>query len=124
MKQSKEAHFSRRHLPLVLYVVGLFIVFNLPFKGEEKVSWTLLDKIFHAILFVPLPVLIIRSLPSRIGILLCSLSALLLSFGCAMATELQQTLNPYHTYDDYDLIADMVGVAAGLTLYLLFRPRR
>jgi len=124
MKQSKKAPFARRHLPLILYIVGLFIVFNLPFKGEEKVSWSFLDKIFHAFLFVPLPALIIRSLPSRIGLLLCSLSAMLLSFGCAIATELQQTLNPYHTYDAYDIIADMVGAAAGLTLYLLFRPRR
>lgn len=126
MKQTENRPFTRRHLPLILYVAGLFVVLNLPVKGVETVSNDFLDKIFHALLFVPFPALLIRSLPSRIGLLLCSLSVLLLSFGFAMATELQQTLNPYHTYDGYDILADMVGAIVGLTLYLLLRssPRR
>lgn len=126
MKRGKETSALRRLLPIV-YVAGLFLVFNLPIRMEETASESHLDKIVHALLFLPLPILIIRSLQQRLSLYVYILLSILLSFGCAMATELQQTLNPYHTYDKYDLVADMFGASAGVIIYLLFfssRPKR
>jgi|GEM_PF-3484447 VanZ family protein len=116
--------FMKDLLPLILYGVFLFAVFNFPRKiQDEKINRFHLDKIAHALLFIPLPALLIQFIRRRkpaTSRLLCAFIALLFATGCAFTTEFQQKINPYRTFDEYDIVADVVGAVIGLVLYFSF----
>lgn len=87
-----------------LVVVALVV----PTDRMPKVFWRGLDKVAHTAMFTVMGTLAQAAAPwAAVGVAL----------PLAVGLELAQKKLPYRTYDNVELLANVIGVAVGLALY-------
>lgn len=107
-------------LCLLLYWAAIFLATHLPSSSLPKLHWS--DKAYHAIAFAGLGFLLGWAIPASKGKLLRHI-VLVFAIGTIYAglDELTQTLIPSRTCDFLDFLADAVGLAIGISIYLAMR---
>lgn len=102
---------KRRGVSWVLYIlwVGLTVAaMVVPTSRVPKVFWTGLDKVTHTAMFTVLGALGQAATPWL---------TLLFSLPLAVALELAQRRITYRTYDTVELLANVIGVLAGVVCF-------
>ncbi|MCA9181398.1 MAG: VanZ family protein [Planctomycetales bacterium] len=104
---------------LAIYWLAIFTGTHLP--GSTMPAVTVSDKLLHALAYTGLSFLLAWALPSMGK----SLTHVTWAAGIALAysclDELTQMFVPSRSCDIYDIAADGVGIAVGLTSYLILR---
>ncbi len=105
---------------LLLYWGAIFVATHLPGHSLPRLHWS--DKAYHAIAYAGLAFLLCWAIPLRKGKFLGHL-VLVFAIGTIYGglDELTQALIPSRQCDFKDFIADIVGVAIGMTVYLALR---
>lgn len=104
---------------LLAYWLLIFTATHLPSANIPQV--TVSDKLAHGLAYFGLGFLLAWALPTR-GTSLSHLPlAAAIAVGYACIDELTQNFIPGRVCDVWDLAADGVGIAAGLTAYLVLR---
>jgi VanZ family protein len=119
---------ERHHLVrivLLCYLLAVVLMYLLPVntKGElnaHHVAGLRLDYVLHALLFLPLPVLLIDPKAKAGNFALLFTAAILV----AAATEYIHALIPYRSFNPNDLLANVCGAVIGGILVLGYRFTR
>ena len=129
---------TRKHISVLLFCLYLGAVAALCFVHGEQLpdlpsKWLGIpaDKVMHALMFLPFPILAFQAFHShdkRISgsLILLAVSAVV-GAGVAVATEKLQGILEYRTYESLDLIADFIGIIAGTLIcsaYIVVRMKR
>ena len=120
MRKGKRHQLVR--IVLLAYLLAVVLMYVLPVntKGElnaQQFAGLRLDYVLHAVLFLPLPFLLIDYRAKAGNFVLLFAGAIVL----AAATEYIHALIPYRSFNPNDLLANVSGVVIGGTLLLLFR---
>ncbi len=110
-------------LPPVLFVVAIFHLGSLPPDQLHDLSWTLWDKLEHALAFGVLAWLMERSLGyhlGRMGALRRRGLAVVVASLAGGFLELYQSLFPGRNPDVWDWVADTVGAVAAMLVLVAF----
>jgi len=109
-------------LLLWIYLVAMLLLVVLPINSPEKstlndnytfgIRW---DYLLHAIVYIPLPVLL--ALNKKINFWIGLLLALILASGF----EFMQMALSYRAFNINDLVANLIGVGLGVFLLLILR---
>ncbi len=107
-------------LCLLMYWAVIFTATHLPSSSLPKLHWS--DKAYHAIAYAGLAFLLSWAIPASKGKLLRHV-VLVFAIGTIYAglDELTQTLIPSRSCDFRDFLADAVGLAIGIAVYLILR---
>ena len=113
---------------LCLYIITVALLCFIKTESLPSVELTIFgiptDKLVHAVMFFPFPVLTYMTFqPDEGGIwrsLPIIIAAVALGLGLAAGTERIQTLLGYRTGDVKDLMSDMVGILCGAVLILIY----
>ena len=107
---------------LLSYLAAVVLMYVLPVntQGElnaHHVAGLRLDYVLHALLFLPLPVLLIdpKAKPGNIALLFAA------ALCVAAAAEYIHALIPYRSFNPKDLAANVSGAVIGGGLLLVFR---
>jgi VanZ family protein len=101
----------RRRLSWALFAVWTCLVVAallVPVDRMPKVFWRGLDKVSHTAMFTVMGTLAQAAAPW---------AALAVALPLAVGLELAQKRLPYRTYDNVELLANVIGVVVGLGLY-------
>ncbi len=111
--------FIKYHLPLILFLVFIFVMSSLPGESISDISFEVSDKILHAGAYFVLYFLFHHSLSNQEKFQFIKENAFLFAFLFtvlyAASDEFHQMYNPTRNADVYDLVADAVG---GLIAYI------
>ena len=111
--------FIKYHLPLILFLVFIFVMSSLPGESISDISFEVSDKILHAGAYFVLYFLFHHSLSKQEKFQFIKENAFLFAFLFtvlyAASDEFHQMYNPTRNADVYDLVADAVG---GLIAYI------
>ena len=110
-------------LPLLAYLVFIFILSSLEFSGGGIAAIRHLDKVIHFFLYLVMPVLFARFLRrSTIPIIRdhFMIHAIIVSLLFAASDEWHQYFVSTRHCDFLDWLADAVGVFAGAGLYSIY----
>lgn len=114
--------FVKYHLPLLLFLLLIFIMSSLPGESISSISFEFSDKVLHAGAYFVLYFLFHHSLSNQERFELIKENAFLFAFLFtvlyAASDEFHQMYNPTRNADVYDLVADAVG---GLIAYFSAR---
>lgn len=110
--------FIKYHLPLILFLVFIFIMSSIPGDSIADITFEISDKLIHAAVYFVLYFLFQHSLHNQEKFPLIKQHAFLFAF---LFTVLYGASDEFHQYyvptresDIYDLVADAVG---GLVAY-------
>jgi VanZ family protein len=119
---------KRHHLIRILllsYLLAVVLMYVLPVntKGElntQHVAGLRLDYLLHALLFLPLPVLLIdpKAKPGKFVLLFVAAVCV------AGVTEYIHALIPYRSFNPNDLLANVCGAVIGGLLVVVYRLLR
>lgn len=105
--------FIKYHLPLILFLLLIFVMSSLPGETISGISFKFSDKILHAGAYFVLYFLFHHSLSKQEKFGFIKENAFLLAFLFtllyAASDEFHQMYNPTRNADVYDLVADAVG---------------
>lgn len=104
---------------LVVYWLAIFTGTHLP--GSSMPAITVSDKILHALAYTGLSFLLAWALPSMGKSLTHVTWAAVIALTYSCIDELTQMLVPSRSCDIFDIAADCVGIAIGLSSYLVLR---
>ncbi len=104
---------------LVVYWLAIFTGTHLP--GSSLPGITVSDKVLHALAFTGLSFLLAWALPTMKNGLthVAWAAAIAATYSCI--DELTQMFVPSRSCDIFDIAADCVGIAVGLSSYLILR---
>lgn len=126
MSRGSKKQFLWYQVPFLAACVAIFAGSSLQSLPEIPLPF-LQDKIPHAAVFAILAILAYRAFlhQSHLPILAASpvISAFLFALCYGALDELHQYFVPGRITDVFDLVADVVGAAIGLTLLVIFRGR-
>lgn len=112
--------FVKYHLPLILYLVFIFVMSSLPGDSIPDVTFEVSDKVVHAAVYFILYFLFQHSLHNQEKYQLIKQNAFLFAFLFtvlyAISDELHQFYVPSRDSDFYDIVADAAG---GFIAYLM-----
>ncbi len=121
---------SRRAVLLWLLVAGcmagIFVLSSLPRLPHVPILEAR-DKVQHAIAFGVLAVLTVLAMRNTwpgVRLAALALSAAAFSTAYGVTDEFHQRFVPNRTFDVYDLVADLVGAAAAVMIWLVMIQRR
>jgi VanZ family protein len=111
---------------LVLYTGMIFFVSSRPHLKPPGVDIFLMDKIIHFVEYSILGVLLFEAIGSMVMRSRLFGFLFLLAVGSSIGAldEMFQSYIPGRNMSIYDYLADTIGVAAGVSLVLLWRLRR
>jgi VanZ family protein len=120
--------FLRYHLPVILYAVLIFVGSSISGLPPEIPYFDFRDKVLHIFEFAGLGVLLWRSIQwwkLRWSILPILMLSWVLGMVYAASDEIHQLYVPGREASAYDWLADIIGLAAGLSAaYIFFEKRR
>lgn len=112
--------FVKYHLPLILYLLFIFVMSSLPGDSIPDVTFEVSDKVVHAAVYFILYFLFQHSLHNQEKYQLIKQNAFLFAFLFtvlyAISDELHQFYVPSRDSDLYDIVADAAG---GFIAYLM-----
>ena len=118
--------FLRYGLPLILYVLVIFLLSSLPL-GDTLQKIVIPDKVIHATEYLLLPILFFRfllfALP-RIFSKYYFFLGMVLAAGIGAADELYQSHVPGRTMDFHDFLADVTGIGIAAVGWFIWRQFR
>ena len=106
-------------LCLAIYWLAMFTGTHLPGSSLPSISTS--DKLLHALAYTGLSFLLAWALPTLGNRLIHVTWAAVIAFAYGCMDEFTQLFVPSRSCDIWDLAADCVGIALGLTSYLLLR---
>ncbi len=108
--------FIKYHLPLIAYLIFIFVMSSLPGVTVVKITFDVSDKLIHAGVYFFLYFLFQHSLHNQSKFPLLKENAFLFSFLFTViygaTDELHQYFVPDRESDLYDLLADAIGAFA------------
>lgn len=114
--------FLKYHLPIIAYLIVIFIFSSIPGDDLPELSFTISDKIIHGIIYLIAFYLFYLSFSNVREDSVFYKNAILFSFIFtvlyAISDELHQALVPNRDADIFDLLADFIGAFIGFIILL------
>ena len=114
-------------LPLACWILVIHGLSSTPADELPQIAIPHADKLFHLVIYFVFGVLIMRAFDHsffNVGLAKLAVLAIIITLCCAVADELHQRLVPGRWCDPFDLIADIMGLLAGVLIYAAERKDR
>ncbi len=119
-------HFIKYHLPVVIFVVGLFVLSSIPDLSPPDLGFKPQDKFYHLIFYMVFGFFIKRSfynMENRKFIQVnASLFTLLFGAFYALSDEIHQFFVPGRFMSFGDFAADTLGLLIGIFIFNKLEP--
>lgn len=114
--------FLKYHLPIIVYLIIIFIFSSIPGDDLPELSFTISDKLIHGIIYLIAFYLFYLSFSNVRKDSVFYKNAILFSFIFtviyAISDELHQALVPNRDADIFDLLADFIGAFIGFIIMI------
>lgn len=114
--------FLKYHLPIIVYLIVIFIFSSIPGDDLPELSFTISDKLIHGIIYLIAFYLFYLSFSNVRKDSVFYKNAILFSFIFtviyAISDELHQALVPNRDADIFDLLADFIGAFIGFIIMI------
>jgi len=109
------------HLPVWLYMIGIFILSSIPSLRPPDLGFEPQDKLYHLVFYIPFGYLVARSV--SVQNLFPSLKKRYWIYGIlfgilyGISDEMHQYFVPGRIMSVWDMVADSLGVSLGVLLF-------